>query len=272
MPQINHLHLNAEKIRPHLPKELFLMPVEVFDTIDSTNSEARRRLSQGLKPPFLMIALSQTQGRGRLGRSFFSPHGSGLYMTLVLDSQDQLDRLTVVTPTAAVAVAEAIADVCHKEANIKWVNDLYLNHKKICGILTETVAFSGGYHVMIGIGINLTTAHFPEGFRNPAGAVFSENESPADSSLLCARIVTKLIHYLTPEASKACLPAYRTRLCMVGERVICTHHFPGDGETAEEDGIEGIMLGVDDDYGLILQRNDGHIDILRGGEVSVKRV
>lgn len=266
-----HLLPNAAKIAAdlsHLPNPI---PVTVFDTLDSTNTEARRRLNEGARVPCLILALTQTGGRGRLGRSFHSPHGSGLYMTLVFDSPASLGRLTCVTPAAAVAAAEAISEVCGKEVAVKWVNDLYLAGKKVGGILTEAVSFEGGYHIILGIGINITTRDFPEGMRNPAGALLTETDPPVDQSLLCARTVERFMTLMAPENAQSCLAAYRSRLSMVGERVVCTHHFPADDETAAPEGIEGVVLGVDEDYGLILRLDDGSAQVLRGGEISVKR-
>lgn len=265
-----HLLPSAPHIKSCLPPELS-MNVTVFDTLDSTNTEAHRRLTQGLQAPFLTVAHRQTDGRGRLGRAFHSPRGSGLYMTLVFDSQASLDRLSSVTPAAAVATAEAISEVCCKEVGIKWVNDLYLDGKKVCGILTEAVVFESGYHVIVGIGVNLTTRDFPEGMRNPAGAVLSETDPPVDQSLLCARITQKLFKYLRPACADDCLTAYRSRLILLGERVIGTRHFPSDGEALSTDGTEGTVVGVDEDYGLILRLEDGTFETLRGGEISIKR-
>lgn len=265
-----HLLPDADKIKACLPSALTDMTVTVFDAVDSTNTEARRRLADHAPVPCLIVAHTQTGGRGRLGRSFHSPHGSGLYMTLAFDSSTALDRLAFVTPAAAVAAAQAISEVCGKEVSIKWVNDLYLSGRKIGGILTEAVPYEGGHHIILGIGINITTRDFPQGMRNPAGAVLTETEAPVDQSLLCARIVDRFMDLIAPENDQNRLAAYRSKLSMVGERVICTHHFPADGETAVPDGMEGTVMGVDEDYGLILRRDDGSVEILRGGEISVR--
>ena len=265
-----HLLPDASKIKACLPPNLAAMDVTVCDTIDSTNTEARRRLAEGIRTPCLIVAHTQTDGRGRLGRTFYSPRGSGLYMTLVLESHTALDRLTSVTPAAAVATAEAISEVCGKAATIKWVNDLYLAGKKVCGILTEAVTFEGGYHVIVGIGVNITTCNFPEGMRNPAGAVLDEMDPAVDQSRLCARIIERVMTLVSPDNAAECLASYRQRLCFVGERVTCTRHFPKDGEACPTDGIEGIVMGVDEDYGLILRRDDNTVEVLRGGEISLQ--
>jgi BirA family biotin operon repressor/biotin-[acetyl-CoA-carboxylase] ligase len=122
----------------------------------------------------------------------------------------------------------------------------------------------------VGIGINVTTRDFPEGLRNPAGSVLAENDPPIDQSLLCARIVEILSDLLRPDNAALCLKAYRKRLCMVGQRVICTRNFPADNEPLSDNGIQGILVGVDEDYGLILHLDNGTAEILRGGEISLK--
>lgn len=259
---------SAERIEKHLLTQLDHTAVYVYDTIDSTNTQARRLIDEGASLPFVAVAHEQTAGKGRLGRSFHSPRGSGLYMTLGLDLLGELDRIATVTPIAAVAAAEAIEEICGKRPAIKWVNDLYLDGKKICGILTEAVPFEGGHHILVGIGINVTTRDFPAGLRNPAGAVLAEEDAPVDQSLLCARIIQKLLCGLLPERAEDSLRAYRERMAFVGERVICTRQFPSDGQPIT-DGTEGVLIGVDDQYGLLLRRDDGTVEALRGGEISL---
>ncbi len=259
--------LSSHEILRHLGKNAKDLPIFVHNSLDSTNTEARRLLTQNIPRPFLVLARTQTAGRGRLGRSFHSPVDSGLYMTVAFDMTDPPEKITVVTPTAAVATVLAIQDVCGKQPNIKWVNDLYLHGRKICGILTEAVAYEEGYHILVGIGVNLTTKDFPEGMRNPAGALLSPDDPPVNPSLLCARIIHHLFEYLTPSNTSACLQAYRRHLLHIGQNVTCTRHFSDDGDHSTD--LRGVVEGVDDDYGLILRLDDGTQEILRGGEISL---
>ncbi len=261
---------SAEGIRRDLPPLLSAMPVLVYDTVDSTNTEARRLLLDGIKRPCLLVAHAQTAGKGRLGRSFYSPAGSGLYMTLVYTAQGSAEQATRVTSAAAVAVCEAILEVCGKEIGIKWVNDLYLDGKKVCGILAEAVASPEGYDIILGIGINITTEDFPEGMRHPAGAVMAKGEALPDQSLLCAVITEKLFEYLGEDGAKSCLDRYRSRLMLMGQRVICSRNFAPDGTPDPALSVEGTVEGIDDGYGLILRLDDGTRRVLRGGEISVK--
>ena len=264
-----HLLPSSERIRGYLIHTLAHMPISVYDSIDSTNTEARRLAESRVSLPYLVVAHAQTAGKGRLGRSFYSPAGSGLYMTLALELLKDSEEYSRVTPAAAVAVCHAIERVCDRRADIKWVNDLYLNGKKICGILTEAVFMGDKTCVLVGIGVNITTKEFPEGMRNPAGAVLADTDAPVDLSLLCAEITQNLLANLSAERAEACLRDYRARLMSVGKRVVCSHNFAPDGTPDPHASTAGILLGVDNDYGLILQTEDGEIEVLRGGEISV---
>ena len=136
--------------------DLFLYPV-----IDSTNDEAKRLIKSGTTPPFLVAANEQTHGRGRQGKSFYSPADTGIYMSLVLSFSDG-ESISKITVIASVAVCKAIEKLTGLKPEIKWVNDVYLNGKKICGILCESVI--GGTDltpVIIGVGLNLSTTDFP---------------------------------------------------------------------------------------------------------------
>ena len=260
----------AEEIRGCLPSAYADMPIYIYEVIDSTNTEARRLLEKGVTPPFLVVAHAQTAGKGRLGRSFHSPAHRGLYMTAVYRIMGGIAEGERITPAAAVAVAEAIERIYRKQPGIKWVNDLYLQNKKVCGILTEAVATQGGYDFLIGIGVNVISGDFPERMRHPAGAILNIGEGDAQLSRLCACITDCLFEALSPSRTADCLAAYRQRLLLVGRRVLCSRNFAVDGTPDDTYSIEGTVEGVDDRYGLILRRDNGLIEVLRGGEISVK--
>lgn len=246
-------------------------PVFLYDEIDSTNSQAKRYAAEaageagGAPCPALLVARRQTAGRGRLGRSFFSPPYSGLYMTLLWCNDGSLDQAVAVTGAAAVATARAIAAVSGVEVGIKWVNDLYLRERKLCGILAEsTTPRPGETYIAVGIGINLTTAAFPADLRAPAISLSEvlPPDTPIDPSRLCGRIAGDLLSLLDRRALTALetLDDYRRRLILHGRRVIATR---GD-ET-----WEGVVRGVDDAYGLLLDTPSGLLT-LHSGEVSLR--
>ena len=265
----SHLLPATEHIRKHLADSLADMPIMVHTSIDSTNTQARRLAEQPMSAPYLVVAHAQTAGKGRLGRSFYSPSGSGLYMTLALDICADQAAVSRVTPAAAVAVSRALEAVCQKQVQIKWVNDLYLNGKKICGILTEAMPTANGIRVLVGIGINITTQSFPDGMRNPAGAVLSPLDAPVDLSLLCAVVANALVDALRGDRAEETLRYYRSRLMFLEKRVVCSRNFAPDGTPDPSCSVEGRVLGVDDDYGLILHLDDATQTVLRGGEISV---
>lgn len=250
----------------HTPENL---TVTVFDTVDSTNKVAKEEAAKDT--PSLYIARTQTAGRGRLGRSFHSPAHTGLYMTVAYTTLTPLTEAVGVTAAAAVAAVTAIENMTAKSPSIKWVNDLYLDGKKLGGILTEAVTRPDGSNRMIvGLGINLTTVNFPEGMSVPATCLFGEGEAPdhitAFADELAMEIARRLLNRIAGEGGglygEACLHAYRRRLLYVGEEVLCTQG---------SHRITGTLLGVDDRYGLLLETPEGVLS-LSSGEISLRPV
>ena len=255
--------------------------VRLYDSIDSTNTEARRLISaispgeepHGGSSPLpitLLAARAQTAGRGRLGRSFYSPPDSGLYMTLLYPLTQPLSQAVAVTAGAAVATLEAIRAVTGLVPGIKWVNDLYMDGKKICGILTEAVTPAGSEqsaYMLVGIGINLTTAAFPEGLRAPAGSL-TDNLSPSatlpalDAGRLCGQIAHRLLTLLETDSlhSPETLAAYRAHSILLGQPVLCTR----GGQT-----FPALAMDITPSFGLTVRRADGCVEVLDSGEVSV---
>lgn len=255
--------------------------VRLYDSIDSTNTEARRLISaispgegpHGGSSPLpitLLAARAQTAGRGRLGRSFYSPPDSGLYMTLLYPLTQPLSQAVAVTAGAAVATLQAIRAVTGLVPGIKWVNDLYMDGKKICGILTEAVTPAGSEqsaYMLVGIGINLTTAAFPEGLRAPAGSL-TDNLSPSatlpvlDAGRLCGQIAHRLLTLLETDSlhSPEILAAYRAHSILLGQPVLCTR----GGQT-----FPALAMDITPSFGLTVRRADGRVEVLDSGEVSV---
>jgi BirA family biotin operon repressor/biotin-[acetyl-CoA-carboxylase] ligase len=164
------------------------LELDVFDTVDSTNTVCLKRASGGDRRTYAAVAGGQTRGRGRRGRSFFSPDGTGLYMSILLrPSGLSADEAVKFTTIAAVAVSEAIEAVACKTASIKWVNDIYVSGRKACGILTEA-SFNPEDgtldYAVVGIGINVYEPQggFPEEIKDRAGALagpVNRNNLPA---------------------------------------------------------------------------------------------
>ncbi len=252
-----------------------------FDTIDSTNAEARRHVTREACPA-LFLSRAQSAGRGRLGRSFHSPADTGLYMTLAYTTDRPLSESTTVTALAAVATASTIEALTDKRPQIKWVNDLYLRGGKLAGILTEAVPLAhaspapvGGnrHRILVGIGLNLTTTDFPDGLRAPATSLFSPEEAgmvtDAFLGTLAGEIARRLLELLTqsPHAEtlpngESCLAYYRRHLLYVGQRVTCARG---------NQSFEGFVRGVSSRYSLLVDV-DGETVVLDSGELSVRPI
>lgn len=239
--------------------------IHLYDTVDSTNTAAKRYAQEDA--PALYIARAQTEGRGRLGRSFHSPADTGLYMTVAYTTALPLGEAARVTAAAAVSAVTAMKSLTDKRPAVKWVNDLYLDGAKIAGILAEAVTRADGKtRMIVGLGINLTTRNFPDGLRAPATSLFAPDESAAATpdfvGALAGEITRRLLDAATaPEADKdARLAVYRRHLLYVGERILCTRG---------EESFEATLLGVDDDYSLLVEV-DGKTCALSSGEISVR--
>ncbi|MEO8572868.1 MAG: biotin--[acetyl-CoA-carboxylase] ligase, partial [Pyrinomonadaceae bacterium] len=133
-----------------------------FDTLDSTNTEALKQAKLGAGEGVCVVARQQTAGRGRYGRTWVSERDAGLYFSVILRPKLAVNDLSLITLMAGVAVHTSLEELA-VTADIKWVNDVLVNEKKIAGILAETTETDQGLAVIVGIGINLTSANFPPG-------------------------------------------------------------------------------------------------------------
>ncbi len=249
--------LCAEKIVSHLGGGVC---VRVFGTIDSTNNEAKRMLESGFSCFALIAAETQTGGRGRLGRSFYSPESTGLYFTIIIPPCFPAEEATLLTPAAAVATVRVLEKFSGENLKIKWVNDIYKEDKKICGILAEAVLdISGGGFAgfAVGIGINLSTVDFPEDIADIAASL----KTDADRNEIAAGIARELFAFAKNLSAREFLPEYREHSLVTGKKI----HFIKDGEKTN-----ATALGIDDDGGLTVKLENGEVTTLRGGEISVR--
>ncbi|MDD4126037.1 MAG: biotin--[acetyl-CoA-carboxylase] ligase [Eubacteriales bacterium] len=220
-------------------------------TVDSTNNYLKKLISEGAGHMTAVIAEAQTGGRGRQGKSFASPAG-GIYISFYYNFPDMREEeLPSVTPTVAVCVAEAIEKTANISVNIKWVNDIYYNGKKICGILTERSGTEKGF--IVGIGINLSETGIPDELKEKAGYI------NADKATLTGCLTEKMD--FTPAAFKddRFLTAYKAKSYLTGKKI---------GFTRGNTEFTGTALDVDEHYRLRVM-TDGGIMTLDCGEVSV---
>ena len=258
MKKEDFLALNAEKIASFSKSDVI---VRVFDTIDSTNNEAKRMMEGGFCGKAIITSEEQTGGRGRLGRSFYSPASTGLYFTVIVPLCFLAEDATLLTPAAAVAVTRVLEKHFLCNLKIKWVNDIYKEGKKVCGILAEAVLNmeKGGFAgFAVGIGINLSTADFPDDIANIA-ASFDDNS--ADRNKISAEIAEELFSFAENLSAREFLQEYREHSYVTGKEI----YFIRDGEKNN-----ATALGIDNDGGLSVRLENGDVTVLRGGEITVR--
>lgn len=257
-------NLNKETIEGSLLGNAKNLPVFVYDEIDSTNTEATRLIREhGLKHG-LLTADFQTAGRGRSGRSFFSPSHTGIYMSYVFTPPKGLEYASFATTKACVCVLDALLSYgfCPE---IKWVNDIYIGGKKVVGILTEAIT-SGRNEgsVVVGIGINISTEDFPDEIKDLAGSLSNSSEVsklPSRNSII-AHITNLLAEELNDLEDFSYIKKYRQHSMLTGKNITFIEN---------EVQKEAFVLDVDDKAGLVVRLNDGTIRTLRNGEVNTLR-
>lgn len=258
--------LSAEGIRLGLHAKYKKLPIEVQKKVDSTNIELKRRALEGGVHGLTLLAEEQTGGKGRLGRSFYSPPGTGIYMSLLLKPDMDGADAVLITTAAAVAVCRGLHRVLGIEPRIKWVNDVYYEGKKVCGILTEAITdFEMGRidSVILGIGINYRTEDFPDGIRDRAGSVGQESRIPRND--VTASVLNEFWNIYEHLAEREFMEEYRERSNVIGKDVRFL-----EGETWQD----ARALGIDDDGGLIVAygTEDGGMvqRTLRTGEITLR--
>lgn len=265
--QENSDKLSAQSIKPFLNYNLKNIDMQVFDTIDSTNSYAKKLAQEDAKPFTVIIAEEQTKGKGRLGRSFYSPHSSGIYMSIILRPKMSAKEALLITTSTAVAVSKAIESVCYLDTQIKWVNDIYSDGKKLCGILTEaSIDFETGglEYAIVGIGINVTTSDndFPEEISNIATSIYPRSKTRAVRSRIIAEVLNNLSLYGERLGDKDILDEYKKRSFLLGKEI---YVIEGDKKTP------ATAIDLSDTAELIVEFADGTKKALNSGEVSVRQ-
>ncbi|MCL2036064.1 MAG: biotin--[acetyl-CoA-carboxylase] ligase [Oscillospiraceae bacterium] len=266
--------LSAAGIVSHL-RELFgkemSHKLEVHSVIESTGKAAKEKAIDGAEHGTVILADKITKAKGRYNRKFFTLAGHGVYMSIILrpsqwEEFDSFDVPTLVTAHAAVSVCRAIESTTGKSPQIKWVNDVFLDGKKICGILTEAVTdFESGnmQWIIVGIGINFITPEdgFPDEIKNTAGAVFDRiegTEPTCSRNRLAAEVIN---HVLEPDDdSQTLLQEYRRRLMMLGKRVVVS---------GLKKPFEAVAVDIDETGRLTVRKDDGETLSLSSGEVSL---
>lgn len=241
------MKFDAEKIKSALN---FNAEVLTYDSVASTN-ELAAGLADKTDMLVLVLAEGQTDGRGRNGKSFYSPDGTGLYFSLLTHPNSDFYSMNTVTCAAAVAVVRAIEKLTDLNPKIKWVNDIYIDGKKVCGILCRAIGGNGRVeHLVTGVGINISTEIFPDEIRDTAGAL----NCAVDKNILAAEIANNLIKIMDY------MDEYREKSCVLGKEII--YYINGVPHS-------GRAIEIDENGGLIVF--DGkEKTTLTGGEITVR--
>ena len=243
-----------------------IMPsLTVLSETESTNTLLKKMALEGATEGTIIIADRQTGGRGRMGRSFYSPEGTGIYMSILLRPEDMKPAEALkVTTMAAVAACDAVEEVCGKNAMIKWVNDIFIDGRKTMGILTEA-AF--GVHnkieyAVLGIGINAYAPEdgFPEEIEKVAGAVFDDKKEDG-RNMLAASFINHFFDYYEERDNSDYSKRYREKSLAIGREI---RVLSSEGEK------RAIAMDVDDECRLIVKYPDETIEKLSSGEISIR--
>ena len=236
-----------------------------FESIDSTNTRAKELAFQGAPHGTVLIADHQTGGRGRRGRSFHSPAGSGIYMSVILRPHCPASELMHLTCAAAVSLCDAVENSCSFRPGIKWTNDLVYGARKLAGILTE-LGFDRQGNVdwaIVGMGINCTQeeSQFPEEIRSIAGSLSSVSGNPIDRTKVAAAMMDAM-YRMDLAAKEKILTQYRTDCVTLGKEV----------SVVRADGIihHCTALDIDEEGALIVRHDDGRLEAVSSGEVSIR--
>lgn len=254
-------------INPHVTSD----QIHIFETLESTNLTAKKMALDGAVHGTVVIAKQQTIGRGRMGRSFFSPTSGGIYMSMVLKPTFDTSHAVLITTAASVAVSRAIAETTGLEVQIKWVNDLYLEGKKICGILTEAVTNFETNEIdtlILGIGVNFSTPQeeIPPKLADIIGVLFPHSSATCTRNQLIAHVITEILHVIDTLESRQFIEEYKQRSLVLGKEI-----------NVLKSGVPypATVLDIDSDGGLVVKYKESNlgqaqIATLNSGEISIR--
>lgn len=258
--------LSPQGIRRFLKPEYRDLDLTVLPTAPSTNALVREKANQGCPEGCIIIACEQTAGRGRYGRQFFSPVDSGVYLSLLLrPTAYSPQQATCLTAAAAAAMCQAIEEVTGQQPGIKWVNDIFLHGKKVCGILTEAaVGLETGTlnYMVLGAGLNLypPAEGFPEEIQSIAGSVL-ERSCPEAKNRLVGEFLNRFWDFYSHPECRAYLEDYRARSLAIGRNVTVL---------SAGKAVSAYAYGIDDDFRLLVRYENGDTEALSYGEIRIQ--
>ncbi len=242
-----------------------VLSIQLFDSLDSTNNYCKKLPYDG--PATAVLADYQSSGRGRLGRTFVSPKGTGIYLTYSFKPRFPIAQVTLVTTTAAVLTHRILSEISGETLGIKWVNDIYRGSRKICGILTEALGGleNGNFErIIVGIGINCLPQEFPVELAGKAGSLTDLANPAWGRNEIAASLIAALHRALGEQENlddPAYLDYYREHCFIIGRSV--------DVLEAGKAPVPAYVTGIDSEYRLLVRTGEGE-RALSGGEVSLK--
>ena len=265
MEEMKVMKLDKERLEHELKTEWAARNLCCFDAVDSTNLELIRLAKEGAPHGTLVIADSQMAGKGRMGRKWISPPGSGIWMSLLLRPEISPQSASMLTLVAALAVVEGIRGETGLNPQIKWPNDVVVSHKKICGILTEMGVRDGKIdYAVIGVGINVNIREFPEEMADKATSLYLESGKEFDRSQIPGLVMEAFEEYYEKFAATCDLSGLKEEY----ESILANYNQPV--RVLAKEPYEGVARGITDGGELLVEKTDGTIVAVSAGEVSVR--
>ncbi len=252
----NNKILDKDFIERNICKEVIL-----FDEIDSTNNYLKKLAKDKKQNDVLVIANHQTNGRGRLGRTFISDKTSGIYMSLLIRPNISISDAKKITCLTAVAINKAINELTGLDSKIKWVNDIYINNKKVCGILTEAqTSIEEGIidYIIIGIGINVYKREFDESIKNIATSIEDEGSIISRNDLIIT-IVNNIDNYINNFSNEIYMKEYQNSSCIINKEVELN---------IRGNAFKATVLRINDDGELVVRTFDNKELVVYSGEIT----
>ena len=256
--------LSAQKIKQNLLERYKNFDIKIFDTLSSTNDFAKDLInSNKFQNGTTVIANTQTKGRGRFARNFYSPANTGIYFSTILEKSLPIKDVSLITLISAIAVCRAITRLTNLNPQIKWINDIYLNNKKICGILVESICDFNNMKskaIVSGIGINISTENFPKDIQDKAGSIMCNDLS---RNKLIAEILNNLFDLSKDIYDKKIIKEYKSLSLVLNKEI----SYKKDNKTYTATAID-----INNTGNLVVKDADNNISILECEEISINFV
>ena len=239
------------------------MDIEVFKSISSTNTILKEMANNSAKHNKILVSNEQTAGKGRKGKTFYSPSNTGVYFSILL--REQLDKASMITVIAAVSICQAIEKISDIKPQIKWVNDIYIDGKKVCGILSESsLSIENGQieYVILGLGVNIYSPNekFPTAIEDIAGYLFENQHENIKNKLVAEFLNVFNINFKKYNKEQA-INEYKKRSLVIGKKIIVLN---------QNSKKEARVLDIDQDGSLIVRYDNFSEEKLISGEISIK--